>query len=47
MLVTELNVELITKEEADAWNAIVGNTPERLVKHVEEDECPCEQLATQ
>jgi hypothetical protein len=39
MLVTELNVEMITKEDADAWNAIVGDTPERLIKHIEE-ECP-------
>jgi hypothetical protein len=36
MLVTELNIEQITKEEAEAWNAFVGDSPNVLVKHVRE-----------
>ena len=41
MLVTELNVEQITEEEAAAWNELIGDTPITIEKHCEEGcECP-------
>lgn len=44
MLVTSMNVQLITREQADAWNAFMGDTPNVLIKHCEEG-CTCHQNA--
>jgi hypothetical protein len=38
MLVTELNAHLVTQEEADAWNAFIGEAPalpQESMAHVE------------
>jgi hypothetical protein len=38
MLVTAMNVELITQEQAEVWNELIGESPIELVKHVERND---------
>lgn len=40
MMITEMNVNLVSKEEAEAWNAVIGDTPVTMEKHSEAG-CTC------